>query len=291
MDDFNFDDDVFTERVERKAIPLVKDYQAKIDVDGWFHDIGDIRQRMTEKLGPVYVKHAIEHDYLHKRYEDALEKALIYIDMVENDDHCKALGTREMCEIALFCAARLERWDMVETYLDEKQTAFEPGQLMTRGRLYPKCGRCGDAITNLVKYCRLRKRDYQAWRLIAQAFWQEREHGVQLLHLAHLCQQRALRIMTTFGWRLDIPMVKQRYLREKQAMDELNDSIEAAGGQLDTFLAWMDTHNDADRHAAGLDSFAWDDLLWIDQEWRKRLKDTETMLDDNQDGERAVKDL
>lgn len=34
MEDFNFDDDVFTASSERKIIPLITDYQAKEETDG-----------------------------------------------------------------------------------------------------------------------------------------------------------------------------------------------------------------------------------------------------------------
>ncbi|ORX50898.1 hypothetical protein DM01DRAFT_1324684, partial [Hesseltinella vesiculosa] len=294
MDEFNFDDDVFSETVERKAIPLIKNYQAKIDEDGWFHDIGDIRERMTEKLGPGYVKSAIEHDYLHRRYKEALEKTLIYLDMIENDDRCTILGTREINEIGVLCGAKLGQWDLVEKLLDAKQTTFEVGSLLLRGRYYPKCGRTVDGIANLVLYCQHRKRDYQAWRLMAEAYWHEREKGEMMLHLAHLCMTRSLRVMTTFPWRLDIPLIRNRFQNEKTKMEQFKDTIEQAGGQLDAFVAWMEAPSDDSQaqrlKEQNLDGFSWEDLDWTRIEWLRRLDDSETGIDDH-DVERAVKEM
>ncbi|CAO3598815.1 unnamed protein product [Absidia cylindrospora] len=308
MEDFDFDDDVFTASSERKAIPLISDYQAKDETDGWFHDLGDPRHLMLEKLGPVQFKHAIEHDYLHGRYRQALDKALLYIEIVDTDENCKVVNAREMVEVAIHAAARLEDWNQLKILLDRKQITYETGSLLVKGRFYPKCGRCSDAISSLVEYNRQRKRDYCAWDLMADACWTDATNNsksddninnnntnhtdtIMILHLAHLAIQRAIMIMTSFSWRMDMPMVKERYQREKVKLDTKRDKIEQQGGSADVFLDWMKTAEEKDRSLVGLGDYSWEDIKWIHREWMTHLNDTGTCLDEQDDQEKAVKDM
>ncbi|ORZ18485.1 hypothetical protein BCR42DRAFT_324271 [Absidia repens] len=268
MEDFDFDDDVFTASSERKVIPLISDYQAKDETDGWFHDLGDPRQLMLEKLGPVQFKHAIEHDYLHGRYQQALDKALLYIEII----------------------------------------TYETGSLLVKGRFYPKCGRYGDAISSLVEYNRQRKRDYSAWGLMADACWTDATNNSKSdnninnnntnntdnsmkLHLSHLAIQRAIMIMTSFSWRMDMPMVEERYHREKVRLDTKRDKIEQQGGSADVFLDWMKTAEEKERSLVGLDDYSWEDIEWIHREWVTHLNDTGACVEEQDDEEKAVKDM
>lgn len=73
---------------------------------------------MHEKLGPIQLKSAVEHDYLHKRYDRALEGALAYIKVVESGS-VKITTAREMCETAVHCAVRLGKFDVAGKLLDK----------------------------------------------------------------------------------------------------------------------------------------------------------------------------
>jgi hypothetical protein len=75
---------------------------------------------MLEELGPSEFKSSIEHDYLYKRYDRALQHALEFIHIVETEPKCKVKGTREMAEIAIHCADKLGKYDIVECLLDVK---------------------------------------------------------------------------------------------------------------------------------------------------------------------------
>ncbi|KAI8089335.1 uncharacterized protein BX664DRAFT_332755 [Halteromyces radiatus] len=295
MEDFNFDDDVFTTTTERKAIPLVVDYQAKQETDGWFHHLGDPQKLMHEKLGPAHLKYAIEHDYLHGRYQQALEKALLFINIVDSDDQCKVMNPREVVEMAIHSAGRLEDWEQVGKLLDRNQTTYELGSLLMKGRFYSKCGRSPDAVSSLVEYSKQRKRDYNAWKWMCDACVMDKSKDKKMvIHLAHLTIQRALNIMTSFNWRLDIPVVKERYQREKQKMELKQNEIIQDGGNLDTFIEWIQSAEEKDRSLVGLDDYAWQDLLWIYKDWMIHLTDTDTTLDtqeEEEEQEKAVKDL
>ncbi|KAI8334809.1 hypothetical protein BC941DRAFT_356382 [Chlamydoabsidia padenii] len=248
MEDFNFDDDVFTASSERKVIPLITDYQAKEETDGWFQNLGDPRQLMLAKLGPVQFKHAIEHDYLHGRYQQALDKALLYINI----------------------------------------TTYEVGSLLVKGRFYPMCNRSPEAISCLVEYSKQRKRDYNVWRLISDACMMDSHKGPIMLHLAHLAIVRAIRIMTSFNWRMDIPVVKQRYQKEKDTLDQKRDKIEQQGGSVDQLVEWIKAND----NRCSLDDYNWDDIMWMYQDWMAHLNDTGASLEEDEDeGGKAVKDM
>lgn len=110
------------------------------------------------------------------------------------------------------------------------------------------------------------------------------------LHVAHLAIKRCLRIMVSFQWKLDIPVVKKRYQTEKKKLDAVCQQIEQLGGNLDLFLNWMKDESASLNSQVGLDNYYWDDLKWIYQEWINHINDTDTTLDE-QDDVKAVKDL
>lgn len=63
---------------------------------------------MQTKLGPNQIKMSIEHDYLHKNYQRALQSALAYIAAVEDDSiDCKITNPKEIVEAAALCAWKL----------------------------------------------------------------------------------------------------------------------------------------------------------------------------------------
>ena len=75
---------------------------------------------MLERHGPNQLKSAIEHDYLHKRYEQALKSAIEYISLADSG-RCKVTTNREITEIAIHCSVRCNRFDLAEQLLDRPQ--------------------------------------------------------------------------------------------------------------------------------------------------------------------------
>ncbi|KAI8384840.1 uncharacterized protein BYT42DRAFT_544673 [Radiomyces spectabilis] len=257
---FEFDDDIFVSSDEKAAkkevLPEKIDYVAKQDTEGWFYTKRNHEEVMLDRHGPNQLKNAVEYDYLHKRYDRALDTGLLYIRVAESSKECKVSNTREMSEIVAHCAAKLGRYDILEQMLDRKQT---------------------------------RKLDYRVWRQIAAIMMGQA--NPMRCHVAHLAITRALYIMTSTRWKTSIDIVRQRHEKEKQQLQEEYDHIEKQGGDLTKFIAWM--HNATgteDLKQVGLDTFAWDDLVWIYGEWTKR-KDTDTEKDNEEQGVRPVREL
>ena len=73
---------------------------------------------MLQQHGPNELKNAIEHDYFYKRYDKALTLALGYIRVVKTSGQCKVTGTKEITDIAMHCAAKLNQLDTLEELLN-----------------------------------------------------------------------------------------------------------------------------------------------------------------------------
>lgn len=75
---------------------------------------------MMEQLGPNEIKSSIDHDYFHKRYDSALTTALEFIRVATTNKDCKVSGTKEVSEVAMYCAAKLNRLDVLKDLLNNK---------------------------------------------------------------------------------------------------------------------------------------------------------------------------
>lgn len=75
---------------------------------------------MMEQLGPNEIKSSIDHDYFHKRYDNALKTALEFIRVATTNKECKVTGTKEVSEVAMHCAAKLNRLDILKELLNNK---------------------------------------------------------------------------------------------------------------------------------------------------------------------------
>jgi hypothetical protein len=75
---------------------------------------------MLEQHGPNQIKNMIDHDYLYKRYDKALNTALEYIRVATTNKECKVSGTKEISEVAMYCAAKLNRLDTLKELLNNK---------------------------------------------------------------------------------------------------------------------------------------------------------------------------
>ncbi|KAJ8656530.1 hypothetical protein O0I10_007853 [Lichtheimia ornata] len=259
--DFDFDDDVFVSK-EKRTIPEQEPYTAKEEVDGWFHNFDSYEDLMMQRHGPNQLKSAIEHDYMYKRYERALDGALKYIELANTED-CKVSSTREMSEIAIHCALHLNRIDLAEQLTDTKQVSMETGSIFLEARVYAACPhRQDDAVSAIVRYQKLRKQDYQAWRLLATIMRCNDDQSMRN-HIAKLAIERAIRIMTSSRWAMNVPVVKKRYEHELSILQSILHDI--PGGDASKFLAWMmeEPLTDERMVQAGLTMFKPDDIDFI----------------------------
>ncbi|KAF7727224.1 hypothetical protein EC973_007922 [Apophysomyces ossiformis] len=267
---FDFDDDVFLDTEKKKREPQQTiDYTAKQETEGastWFHSAKDFETLMLERHGPNQIKNAIEHDYLYKRYDRALENALAYIRVAETNAACKISNTREMSEIAAHCAARTGKLD----------PTLELGTLLLKGRFYPICKRWADAMTAFVEYNKHRKLDYAVWNRMGQLVMEASEEDIRR-HLAQLCMNSALRIMTCSRWNQSAEFARVRFVKEKEKLEAACRSIHGDPGQ---FVIWME------RNQPGLEMFRREDLDWIYREYTQKQEEQE-----EEDDTRAVRDL
>lgn len=75
---------------------------------------------MLEQHGPNQIKSIIDYHYLYKRYDEALKAALGFIRVATTNKACKVNGTKEISEIAMHCAAKLNRLDILKELLNNK---------------------------------------------------------------------------------------------------------------------------------------------------------------------------
>ncbi|KAI9496317.1 hypothetical protein BDB00DRAFT_744107, partial [Zychaea mexicana] len=155
------------------------------------------------------------------------------------------------------------------------QALKEMGNLLVQARVYPLCGRPGDALSAVVRYHKLRRLDYHAWHLSATIMYtpplpQVNSHAVSAMrnHIAHAAIQRSIRIMTASQWALSIDHVRRRYERELEQLQTLAKQITENQGNADTFFTWMQSVSPPASHpeqlaSVGLDMFDADDIDFI----------------------------
>ncbi|KAI9031898.1 hypothetical protein CLU79DRAFT_730606 [Phycomyces nitens] len=280
---FDFDDDVFlTERIRSKPETVKVDYEAKQETDGWFHSTKSYEVLMLERHGPNQLKSAIEHDYLYKQYDRALEAALAFIDISDTNPACKINNTREMCEIAIHSAVQLGNYELAEKLLDRKQPTMELGPLLLKGTIYPHCNnRHGDALASLVDYSQQRRLDYAAWRQMAKIFmddWtkhHDQKHTEEMrVNIAFLCLQRAHRIMTSSRWFLKSEFVRRRYEKELRVLEKEMEAVEQ--GDAGLFVTWIGSNPNIEK--GGLGVYKWKDIEWIACEWTSLFEEEEEQV-------------
>ncbi|KAI8636367.1 hypothetical protein BD408DRAFT_426232 [Parasitella parasitica] len=294
---FDFDEDDFETKKER-VVPAQAKYEAKIETDGWFHENRkSIDEIMLEQHGPNQLKNAIEHDYFYKRYDKALALALEYVRVVKTNDQCKVTGTKEITDIAMHCAAKLNRLDTLEELLNlDKSYAQDFGLYLVRAKFYPLVGRYSEAIDNCILYHKGRKLDYRVWAIMADVFIKSAErspvdniHDDMRYHLANLSMQRAVHIVKTSRWKNSIDFVKRRLEKELQGLEKRLQQTIDQGGNADVFVAWMSSisgaYQDKTVATVGLSEFDWKHVVWICKDWALRQ---DLDLDDDI---KAVKDM
>ncbi|CEP15760.1 hypothetical protein [Parasitella parasitica] len=294
---FDFDEDDFETKKER-VIPEQMNYEAKIETDGWFHDnIKSVDDLMLEQHGPNKLKNAIEHDYFYKRYDKALTLALGYIRVVKTNEQCKVTGTKEITDIAMHCAAKLNRLDTLEELLDlDKSHTQDVGIYLLRAKFYPLVGCYSEALDTCIVYHKARKLDYRIWSIMADVFIKsalrtpiDSIHDDMRYHLANLSMQRAVHIVKTSRWKKNIDFVKRRLEKDLQGLENKLQQTVDQGGNADKFVTWMSSISGANQDkvvaTAGLSEFGWQNVVWIYKDWALRQ---DLDLDDDI---KAVKDM
>ncbi|CAO3619244.1 unnamed protein product [Mucor hiemalis] len=260
-------------------------------MDGWFHVTDKtIEQVMMEQLGPNEIKSSIDHDYFHKRYDSALTTALEFIRVANTNKDCKVSGTKEVSEVAMHCAAKLNRLDVLKDLLNNKsQHSQDTGIYLLRMKFYPLVGQYADAMDACITYHKERKLDYRVWSIMASCFIKSAERDDDRLdmryHLANLSMVRAIHIYTASRWSTHIDFVKTRFEKELATLKAQLQLTEEKGGNADKFAEWM-ANGSPDKDKAGLNEFAWEDIAWIMKDWALRQD-----LDLRDDDVKAVKDL
>ncbi|KAG2189218.1 hypothetical protein INT44_004360 [Umbelopsis vinacea] len=270
-----FDDDIFLSEKVRNPIESLQEqkakYTAKQDDHGWFHSGDSVAYLMQTKLGPNQIKMSIEHDYLHKNYQRALQAALAYIAAVEDDSiDCKITNPKEIVEAAALCAWKLGDMKTAVECAD-KLNSRELGSLQTRGIVYMHGERYTDAIACFVEYNRNRHLDYKPWRYMASTFLKSfneepKASDELVLHVAHASVQRALRILSSSRWPT-VEFARKRCQAEYDDIKALQQTIVNLGGSAQDYFDYMSTHGDVAPES--LQSFHWEDIIWINEECKR----------------------
>ncbi|KAH8554817.1 hypothetical protein BGW37DRAFT_547041 [Umbelopsis sp. PMI_123] len=270
-----FDDDIFVSEKVRNPIESLQEqkakYVAKHDNHGWFHTGDPVAQLMQTKLGPNQIKMSIEHDYLHKNYHRALQSALAYIAAVEDDSiDCKITNPKEIIETAALSAWKIGDMKTAVECVD-KLNSRELGSLQTRGIIYMHGEHYADAISCFVEYNKNRHLDYKPWRYMATTFLkyfeaEPKANDKLVLHLAHASIQRALRILSSSRWPT-IDFAYKRCQSEYNNMQNLQQTIVHLGGEAQEYFIYMSSNGDV--APVSLQSFKWDDIIWIIDECRR----------------------
>ncbi|KAG2198977.1 hypothetical protein INT47_013161 [Mucor saturninus] len=285
---FDFDEQDFVTKQPTKVQVDKIDYEAKIETDGWFlHSDKSFDDIMLEQHGPNQIKSIIDYHYLYKRYEPALTAALGFIRVATTNKACKVNGTKEISEIAMHCAAKLNRLDILKELLNNKSHTQDTGLYLLRIKFFPLVGQYTEAMDACITYHKERKLDYRVWSHMANIFLGSLERDTRThenemrRHLAKLSLVRAIHIYTISRWNTQVDFVKQRFQAE---LHLLQARLEATEGEADTFVDWI-AQGHPKREEAGLDEFNWQDIIWIYKDWALRQ---DLDLDDQV---KAVKDL
>ncbi|KAG0283666.1 hypothetical protein BGZ96_011945 [Linnemannia gamsii] len=181
-----------------KALLNQEPYRAQIDEDGWFHNTGKTTyELMTQsKTGATKVKMRADHYYMLHRYQEAFDIAQEFCELVrtsglsvsqgQNDGGFRRTDTeggaatdtvlkvsdpKEMQEMALRCALKLNLFDVAASLADEL-VMHDTGIVFLKAKAYVAVGRFNDAALGLVQYQKSRTGNYSIWRTLGECLSQ-----------------------------------------------------------------------------------------------------------------------
>ncbi|KAF8925280.1 hypothetical protein BGZ47_003385 [Haplosporangium gracile] len=181
-----------------KALLSQEPYHAQIDEDGWFHNTEkSIYELMTQsKTGATKAKMRADHYYMLHRYQEAFDIAQEFCALVrtssslsvsqgQNDGGfrrtdaaattdagvLKVSDPKEMQEMALRCALKLDLFDVAASLADEL-VMQDTGIVFLKAKAYVAVGRFNDAALGLVQYQKSRTGNYSIWRTLGECLSQ-----------------------------------------------------------------------------------------------------------------------
>ncbi|KAF9128736.1 hypothetical protein BGW39_004797 [Mortierella sp. 14UC] len=180
-----------------KALLSQEPYHAQIDEDGWFHSTGKTTyELMTQsKTGATKVKMRADHYYMLHRYQEAFDIAQEFCELVRTSGLGASQGDgglqrpdegatattdagvlkvsdpKEMQEMALRCALKLDMFDVAASLAD-KLVMHDTGIVFLKAKAYVAVGRFNDAALGLTQYQTSRTGNYSIWRTLGECIQQ-----------------------------------------------------------------------------------------------------------------------
>ncbi|KAF9084175.1 hypothetical protein BGX23_010770 [Mortierella sp. AD031] len=179
-----------------KALLSQEPYYAQIDEEGWFHSTGKSTfELMTQdKTGATKVKMRADHYYMLHRYQEAFDIAQEFCSLIRTNGLTVSQGgdgglrrpdegatadtgvlrvsdPKEMQELALRCALKLNMFDMAAKLADEL-ILQDTGVVFLKAKAYEAVGRFSDAALGLVQYQKTRTGNYSIWRTLGECLHQ-----------------------------------------------------------------------------------------------------------------------
>ena len=188
-------------------------YEAQIDEEGWFHRMGKpIRELMLQdKNGATKVKMQADYCYMLHRYQEALDIAQEYCQVVTDNETgltrgntdansggtggmqrseantsptngadvgsiLKVTDTKDMQEMMARCLIKLDRPGEAVIIVDEL-VSQETSIVFLKANVYTAVGRYKDAAITLVEYQRSRSSNYAVWRALGECFHEASIHS------------------------------------------------------------------------------------------------------------------
>ncbi|KAG0019006.1 hypothetical protein BGZ80_006439 [Entomortierella chlamydospora] len=238
-------------------------------LEKWFHHTGKSVEELMlqDKNGATKVKMQADHYYMLHQYQEAYDIAQEYCRVVANNEPNITAGdgglrrqdnrgetagsgvlrvtdSKEMHEMALRCALRLNKFGEAATLADEL-TIQDTGAVFLKAKAYMAVGRCNDAALKLVQYQKSRSSNYLIWKILGECLYQPAkphysnssmeplsisasEQQITTI-LALICILRARHLMRASTWS-HVDYAQARYDREMKAMNDLRSKMERESG-------------------------------------------------------------
>lgn len=190
---------------------------------------------MESKHGPHQVKVAVEHHYMHRRYEEVLlivQSVLDYLKRTRSPkctDQAFATRCREWREIGAYAASKAGRHAEAKDLLGPFSTSNEPGHHWTRGKILCAGKEIEEGAMALRKYLSLRPGDANAWRVLGDALL---TLSPTPSSLSRQCYRHALTLYNLSSWPGDSGDRRERVRCElegkvKEIEERMSNPLEA----------------------------------------------------------------